>query len=128
MQNATLRFYRQSLMPVALGISGVISVSAPVRAQPKAGASQAAAPGPGTQGPTVTSSLATICQGGSAVLTATPGTVSGPNVTYAWSPNVALSATSGARVVVNPLQTTTYTVAVTADGLTTTRTVTPTPL
>lgn len=101
-------------------------MSVPVRAQTKAGASQAAAPGPGTPGPTVTSSLATICQGGSAVLTATPGTVSGPTVTYAWSPDVALSATSGAQVVVNPLQTTTYTVAVTADGLTTTRTVTVT--
>ena len=80
-----------------------------VGAQPKAPTGTALGPGPGQPGPTVTASLGTICQGGSAVLTAYPGAVTSANISYAWSPNVALSATSGAQVVVNPLQTTTCT-------------------
>jgi hypothetical protein len=65
---------------------------------------------------TLKASQTTICQGGSAVLTANAGAgVTG--VTYTWSPNQSASATSGPQVVVAPLQTTTYTVTMTGSSI-----------
>ncbi|WP_460502901.1 hypothetical protein, partial [Hymenobacter agri] len=61
--------------------------------------------------------------GGSAVLTADAGTTS-PFASYTWTPDEALSATGGAQVVVNPLQTTTYSVVIVADGRTTEHSIT----
>ncbi len=61
----------------------------------------------------------TICIGGSVSLAATGGQ------TYTWSPALGLSSTTGSSVNANPNQTTVYTVtAVTAQGCTTSRTVT----
>ncbi|HNR53718.1 MAG TPA: T9SS type A sorting domain-containing protein, partial [Flavobacteriales bacterium] len=64
-------------------------------------------------GPTVsvTPTTPTICSGGSVVLTA-----SGATGGYTWSPNIGLSATSGAMVTANPGTTTTYTVTGTNTG------------
>ncbi|MBF9222389.1 DUF7948 domain-containing protein [Hymenobacter ruricola] len=51
-----------------------------------------------------------LCPGASATLTATDA---GAGATYAWSPAVGLSGTSGRTVTANPSATTTYTVQVT---------------
>jgi len=52
----------------------------------------------------VTTSLDTICPGGSAILTATGAS------TYSWTPTTGLSPTTGAVVTATPASTTTYTV------------------
>lgn len=59
---------------------------------------------------TVTASVPSVCQGGSATLSA-----SGAD-TYAWAPATGLSATTGASVIAAPTATTTYTVTGTAAG------------
>ena len=69
---------------------------------------------------TTVSPNATICLGGSTVLTAAGAT------TYSWSPGTGLSATSGATVTADPIVTTTYTVTGTSAGCTSTATVTVT--
>ncbi|MGQ0826970.1 MAG: T9SS type A sorting domain-containing protein [Bacteroidota bacterium] len=67
----------------------------------------------------VTPSSPAICSGsgGSVSLTA------GGATTYAWSPAIGLSATTGATVTASPTSTTTYTVTGTAGGCTDTATV-----
>ncbi len=121
MENATppARQHRPSVTwrPARKLVALMLLFSGPALAQPKT-ATSAAAPGPGPQPPTITASQTTICQGGSAVLAATPGTVAAVP-TYTWSPNADLSATGSAKVLVNPLKTTTYTVTI-FDGTTTT--------
>lgn len=54
--------------------------------------------------PTVSVSSASICEGGSATLTATGAT------SYSWSPATGLSSTTGASVTANPTTTTVYTI------------------
>lgn len=54
--------------------------------------------------PVVNVPPATICTGGSAVLTATGAT------TYSWSPAGTLSASTGSSVTASPISTTTYTI------------------
>ena len=73
--------------------------------------------------PTVTIAPAStnLCDGSSALLTATGA------ATYGWSPATGLSATTGSSVTANPTATTTYTVTGTnASGCTSTATVTVT--
>ncbi len=68
--------------------------------------------------PTITCPPATICNGSSAILTASGAS------TYTWSPATGLSATTGTSVTANPTTTTTYTVTGTsATGCTGTTTV-----
>ena len=55
-------------------------------------------------------SMPTICLGGSSILRYT-GPIQ-PNTTYSWSPNRDINTTNGTSVVVNPAQTTTYTLSV----------------
>ena len=86
---------------------------------------QANSPGPLT----LTISQSDLCQGGSATLTARGGYDPGASVSYTWSPNQDLSGTTGDRVVVAPLLTTTYTLtsySALSDTPTQTRTVTVT--
>lgn len=59
-----------------------------------------------------------ICPGQSTTLTASGAT------SYSWSPSTGLSTTTGSTVIANPSSTTTYTVIGTANGCTTTETVT----
>ncbi len=116
------RQYRPSgtRRPARMLTALMLLLGSPALAQPQTVPS-AAAPGPGpvSPPPTIAASQTTLCQGGSAVLAATPGT-GGGTPTYTWSPNTDLSSTSDAKVLVNPLKTTTYTVAI-FDGTTTTR-------
>ncbi len=55
----------------------------------------------------------TICNGGSTTLTASATGNTG-TMTYAWTPNTGLDATTGAEVTANPTSSTTYTVTGTA--------------
>ncbi len=76
--------------------------------------------------PTVSVPPATICYGGSGILTASGAT------TYTWKPATGLSATTGSIVTANPTATTTYTITGTngydcVDSTTTTVTVNPKP-
>ena len=72
----------------------------------------AAIPGDDPCARKLVASPATLCQGGSAVLTVQMGCdVTGP-LTYTWGPYQDISVRTGPRVVVNPLVTTTYTVTV----------------
>ncbi len=69
----------------------------------------------------VSTSAVTICDGGSAVLTASNA------ATYSWSPATGLSATTGATVTASPISNTIYTVTgTTAGGCTSTNTITVT--
>lgn len=71
--------------------------------------------------PTITVNSPTICQGASAVLTASGAT------TYSWAPSTGLSSTTAASPTANPTATTTYTVTGTnASGCTATATATVT--
>jgi len=75
------------------------------------------------------STPATICSGGSATLTASPtdDATGGAGLTYTWSPNTSLSATTGSPVSANPSATTIYTVTMTdGNGITATTNVTVT--
>ena len=75
--------------------------------------------------PIVSVNDATICEGASAVLTASGAT------TYSWSPATGLSGTSGTSVTASPVTTTTYTVTGSTPGCpndTETSTVTVKPL
>ncbi len=67
---------------------------------------------------TVTSSVPTICAGGSVTLTASGAT------SYTWSPSIGLSATTGTTVTASPTVTTTYTVTGNTNGCTNTATIT----
>ncbi|MGI4869786.1 MAG: hypothetical protein ACRYFX_01265 [Janthinobacterium lividum] len=65
----------------------------------------------------IVATLPTICQGGSTVLSIGGNGALQANTTYTWSPNQDISSTGGTSVVVNPTQTTTYTLtALTNDG------------
>jgi gliding motility-associated-like protein len=79
---------------------------------------------------TVAATNSTICQGGSASLTAScTGNCTG--ISYNWSPSTGLSSTTGATVTASPTVTTTYTVSgTTSAGCsgTTTTTVTVNPV
>jgi subtilase family serine protease/thiamine pyrophosphokinase len=66
---------------------------------------------------TVTAAANTVCAGSSTTLTASGGT------TYTWSPAATLNATTGASVTATPANTTTYTVTGTANGCSSTKTV-----
>jgi hypothetical protein len=58
----------------------------------------------------IQATLSTICLGGSTTLRYT-GPIQ-PNTTYSWSPNRDINTAYGTTVVVNPAQTTTYTLSV----------------
>ena len=78
----------------------------------------------------ITPPSATLCAGGSEMLTASGAGTGG---TYTWSPATGLSATTGATVTASPTVTTTYTVVATnsggcSDSETVTVTVNPVPV
>lgn len=79
-----------------------------------------AGPLPAYQPVALNTTAATLCAGSSVVLQASGGN----GVSYSWAPNIGLSATSGATVVVAPGSTQQYTVtSVNACGLTASATV-----
>ena len=88
----------------------VAQVHTKISGQPTA---PAAVPGTDPCARVLVASPATICQGGSAVLTMQMGCIDTGPFTYSWTPDQDISALSGYRVVVNPLVTTTYNVNVT---------------